>query len=142
MRPPGQSRYGYPYGIHHPGAGQCTAMGANVLIVDDHSGFRACARGLLESEGYRVIGEAADCASALQAARSLEPELALVDVHLPDGDGVELSSRLRRLAVQPAVILISSRDGAEIEPCVEECGALGFVPKSELSGAAVRELFR
>jgi two-component system, NarL family, nitrate/nitrite response regulator NarL len=102
-------------------------MGASVLIVDDHSGFRACARGLLESEGYRVIGEAADCASALEAARSLEPELALVDVHLPDGDGVELSSRLRRLAVQP---------------CVEECGALGFVPKSELSGAAVRELFR
>jgi DNA-binding NarL/FixJ family response regulator len=117
-------------------------MGASVLIVDDHSGFRAGARRLLENEGYRVIAEADDCASALRAARALEPELALVDVHLPDGNGVELSFRLLALAASPLVILVSSRDGAEVEPCVGECGACGFIPKAELSRESIEELLR
>jgi DNA-binding NarL/FixJ family response regulator len=116
-------------------------MGTSVLIVDDHSGFRACARELLESEGYRVVGEAADCASAVEAARELEPELALVDVHLPDADGFELTSRLGALADPPAVVLTSSRDGADLQALVTESNARGFVPKSELSREAIEELF-
>ena len=112
-------------------------MGEGILIVDDHAGFRAHARRLLECEGYRVVGEAADCASALVAAEELEPELVLVDVHLPDADGYELSSRLGTLRDAPIVVLISSGDSAEIEPCVSECGARGFVPKSELSRDAI-----
>ena len=114
-------------------------MSNRVLIVDDHAGFRAHARRLLECEGYRVVGEAADCASALEAAEALEPDLVLVDVHLPDADGYELTSRLGALRGQPIVVLTSSRDGAEIEPCVPECGARGFVPKSELSRDAIEE---
>ena len=117
-------------------------MGASILIVDDHPGFRAQARRLLESEGYRVVGEACDCASAVEAARGLGPELALVDVHLPDGDGFELASRLKLLVDAPVVVLISSRYGAEIEPCIFECGARGFVPKAELSRAAIEEQLR
>jgi DNA-binding NarL/FixJ family response regulator len=117
-------------------------MGARVLIVDDHAGFRAHARRLLECEGYRVVGEAGDCASALEAARELEPELVLVDVYLPDADGFELTSRLGALAHPPAVVLTSSRDGAELEQCVSECGACGFVPKSELSREAIEEHLR
>lgn len=115
-------------------------MGASVLIVDDHSGFRAGARRLLEDAGYRVIGEAADCSSAMTAAMALHPELALVDVHLPDGDGVELSSRLLELSEPPLVILVSSHAAAEIEPCVPQCGACGFVPKSELSRESIEQL--
>ena len=117
-------------------------MGVGVLIVDDHAGFRAHARRLLESEGYRVVGEAADCASGLAAARKLGPGLALVDVHLPDADGFELTSRLGALVDPPAVVLTSSRDGAELEACVFECGARGFVPKAELSREAIEELLR
>jgi DNA-binding NarL/FixJ family response regulator len=117
-------------------------MGASVLIVDDHAGFRAHARRLLECEGYRVVGEAADCASAVDAARELEPELALVDVHLPDADGFELTTRLAALADPPVVVLTSSRDGAELERCVSDCGARGFVPKADLSRRAIEELWR
>ena len=117
-------------------------MGERILIVDDHAGFRAHARRLLECEGYRVVGEAADSASALEAARALEPELVLVDVHLPDADGFDLTSRLRTLADPPTVVLTSSRDGAEVEPCVAECGACGFAPKAELSRASIEELLR
>jgi DNA-binding NarL/FixJ family response regulator len=117
-------------------------VGARLLIVDDHAGFRAQARRLLELEGYRVVGEAADSASAFEAARELQPELVLVDVHLPDANGFELAAWLGTLPDSPAVVLTSSRDGAGLEPCVSECGARGFVPKSELSRDAIEELLQ
>jgi DNA-binding NarL/FixJ family response regulator len=115
-------------------------MGASVLIVDDHSWFRAQARRLLESEGYRVVGEAGDLASAIEAARALEPELALVDVYLPDGDGFEVASRLAALDASPAVVLTSSHDGAELAGCVAGSGARGFLQKTELSRGAIEEV--
>ena len=115
-------------------------MGASVLIVDDHSGFRALARRMLENEGYRIVGEAGDAASAIDAARALEPELALVDVYLPDGTGFEVASRLGALDAAPDVVLTSSHDGADFERCVAECGARGFVPKAELSREAIEVL--
>lgn len=115
-------------------------MGARVLIVDDHAGFRAHARRFLECEGYDVVGEAADSESALEAARELAPDIVLVDVHLPDFDGFELTSRLGDLADPPDVVLTSSHDGVEFEPSVSDCGACGFVPKAELSRDAIEEL--
>jgi two-component system chemotaxis response regulator CheY len=117
-------------------------MGASVLIVDDHPGFRAQVRRMLESEGYLVVGEAGDAASAVEAARALEPELALVDVCLSDEDGFELAARLGALDVAPAVVMTSSHDGADLAQCVAECGACGFVPKSELSRATIDALVR
>jgi DNA-binding NarL/FixJ family response regulator len=117
-------------------------MAASVLIIDDHSGFRAQARRVLESEGYLVIGEAEDCSSGLEAARRLHPELALVDVYLPDGDGFGLASSLAVLSDPPTVILISSHDGAELEHCVSASEARGFVSKAELSRDAIEELLR
>jgi DNA-binding NarL/FixJ family response regulator len=115
-------------------------MGASVLIVDDHAGFRAHARRFLECEGYHVVGEAADSASALQAARELAPDSVLVDVYLPDEDGFELTSRLEALDNPPAVVLTSSHDRAELEPCVADSAARGFVSKSELSRKTIEEL--
>lgn len=116
-------------------------MGASVLIVDDHSGFRTHARRMLECEGYRVVGEAGDVGSAVEAARALEPELAIVDVCLPDGNGFELAARLLALEVAPAVVLTSSHDGSDLGECVGESGAHGFVPKAELSRKAIEELW-
>jgi DNA-binding NarL/FixJ family response regulator len=115
-------------------------MGARVLIVDDHPGFRAHARRLLECEGYRVVGEAADSAEGLEAARELVPDVALVDVYLPDEDGFALTDRLHALGNAPAVVLTSSRDGSDLEGCVEQSPARGFVPKAELSRVAIEEL--
>lgn len=117
-------------------------MGERILIVDDHAGFRAHARRLLECEGYRVVGEAADCASGVLTAKDVRPELVLVDVHLPDADGFVLTARLLALPDPPRVVLTSSRDGAELERCVAESGADGFVPKAELSRDAIDELLK
>jgi DNA-binding NarL/FixJ family response regulator len=108
-----------------------------VLIVDDHPSFRASARKLLESDGYEVVGEAADGEEALRAAARLRPDLVLLDVQLPDIDGFEVAVRLAELDDAPEVILTSSRDGADYGSCIEDSGARGFVPKAELSGAAL-----
>ena len=115
-------------------------MATTVLVVDDHSGFRSCARRMLEREGYDVVAEAEDGLSAVALAGELQPQLALVDVYLPDIDGFEVASRLAELDGAPAVVLISSRDRAELDPLVPASAARGFVPKDELSKEALEEL--
>ena len=109
-------------------------MGHRVLIVDDHPSFRATARVLLEAEGFDVVGEAADGASALTEAGRLQPEVVLLDVQLPDIDGFDVAARLTGNDDSPVVILVSSRDSSDFGPLVTRSGARGFVPKAELSG--------
>jgi len=62
-------------------------MSTTVLIVDDHAGFRALARRLLETAGYEIVGEAHDGASALAAAARLHPNVVLLDIQLPTSTG-------------------------------------------------------
>ena len=115
-------------------------MSRTVLIVDDHASFRATARALLEAEGLEVVGEAADGTAALAAARRLQPDVVLLDVHLPDTDGFTLAAELNANGSPPAIVLTSSRDRSDFGPLVGRCGACGFVPKAELSGAALAAL--
>jgi DNA-binding NarL/FixJ family response regulator len=110
----------------------------SVLIVDDHPSFRATARALLTAEGYEVVGEAENGVGALRSAKELHPDLVLLDVQLPDFDGFEVASRLTSNGSGPIVVLTSSRDGSDFGPLVAQSGARGFVPKGELSGAALK----
>ncbi len=111
-----------------------------VLVVDDHPSFRRCARSLLTAEGFDVVGEAADGAEAVALAAELGPDLVLLDIQLPDLDGFEVASRLLAEDAGLAIVLVSSRDGAEYGPLIGESGARGFVSKAELSGAALERL--
>src|ERR671911_2215496 len=111
-----------------------------VLIVDDHASFRATARELLEAEGYEVVGEAGDGASALEAVARLHPDIVLLDVQLPDTDGFEISRQLCANGANPKVVLTSSRDASEFGDLVGACGSRGFIPKGELSGGRLAEL--
>ena len=116
-------------------------MTRTVLIVDDHPSFRATARALLESEGFDVVGEAKDGREALEQAGLLRPEVVLLDVQLPDTTGFEVARALARSnGGGPAIVLVSSRDGSDYGDQIPASGARGFVPKGELSGAAVRAL--
>ncbi|HEX6781741.1 MAG TPA: response regulator transcription factor [Solirubrobacterales bacterium] len=115
-------------------------MPKSVLIVDDHAGFRASARRMLEASGYAVVGEAPDGEAALAAAGALAPDLVLLDVQLPDGDGFEVAARLQGLDRVPDVVLTSSRDRADFGDAVAESPARGFIAKAELSGRALAEL--
>jgi DNA-binding NarL/FixJ family response regulator len=123
--------------------GHTSYMPSTVLIVDDHPSFRSSARALLTADGFDVVGEAEDGKSALQAAGRLEPDVVLLDVHLPDMDGFAVARALsRRNGSAPTVVLTSSRDASDFGPLVLESGAVAFVPKAELSGAALQAVLR
>ena len=111
-----------------------------VLVVDDHTGFHNYTTKLLTAEGFDVVGEAEDGASALARAAELMPELVLLDVQLPDLAGFEVAERL--LAVNPelVIVLVSSRDRSAYGPLVEQSGARGFVTKSDLSVESIEGL--
>ena len=119
------------------------AMAYRILIVDDHPSFRATVRTLLLADGFEVVGEAADGRSALEAVKRLQPDLVLLDVQLPDMDGFTVSDELcRENGVPPKVVLTSSHDESDFGPIVARCGAAAFVPKGELTGAALRAVLR
>ena len=111
-----------------------------LLVVDDHSSFRRCASALLRTEGFDVVGEAEDGASALALATELAPDLVLLDIQLPDLDGFAVAERLLAGDPELKVVLVSSRDRSSYGPLIERSGALGFIAKSDLSGAALERL--
>ena len=115
-------------------------MGRTVLIVDDHPSFRASAKRMLEKGGYEVVGEAADGARAIDAVRSLRPELVLLDVRLPDVDGFHVARRLAADGTTPAIVLTSSHDRSDFAREIDSSPASGFIPKSELSAGAIASL--
>jgi DNA-binding NarL/FixJ family response regulator len=116
-------------------------MAMTVLIVDDHASFRRAARALLELEGYAVVGDAENVQDGVAAARDLRPDLLLVDVGLPDGDGFEVAERLRDdQARPPAIVFTSNRDATGFAHRIATCGGAGFVAKHELTGRALAEL--
>ena len=110
-----------------------------VVIVDDHGPFRAAARRMLEAEGFRVLGEAADGASGIALTRDTRPDLVLLDLVLPDGSGFDVAEALS--GGESKVVLISSRGPGDIgRRRLKESSALGFLGKDRLSGRRLREL--
>lgn len=109
-----------------------------ILIVDDHPGFRSWTRSLLETEGFPVIGEAADGASALATAQALRPDLVLLDVMLTDTTGFVVAQQLAELPFPPRIILVSSREASDFGDAIGRSPAVGFISKPELSGSRLR----
>jgi DNA-binding NarL/FixJ family response regulator len=116
-------------------------MLGSVLIVDDHLGFRAWARQLLETAGYQVSGEAGSGEEAIGEARRLRPDLVLLDVHLPDIDGFEVTRILLDAnEPRPRIVLTSSREQVEFGGRITQSGALGFIAKDGLSASTLSAL--
>src|SRR5215469_14018544 len=83
-----------------------------ILIVDDHAAFRGWARSVLAADGFSVVGEAVDGASAVGEVEAVRPDVVLLDVQLPDADGFEVAVALLAAWPRPAIILTSSRDAS------------------------------
>lgn len=111
-------------------------MSRSVLVVDDDAEFRALASRILTGWGHRVVGEAGTVAQALRTAIDTQPDLAVVDVGLPDGDGLSLARQLRSLPRPPRVVLISSDADPQTVARARRVGARDFFLKEHLSGAA------
>jgi DNA-binding NarL/FixJ family response regulator len=110
-------------------------MARTVLLVDDSAAFRATAQMLLEARGYEVVGVAEDVASGLAKARELQPDCVLMDVNLPDGDGISAAAQLNGTTV----VLVSTLDASALGD-IAHSGARGFVSKSELASPRLVEL--
>jgi DNA-binding NarL/FixJ family response regulator len=109
-----------------------------VLIVDDQAVVRDATRLLLEaSPDFRPVGEAASGAEALRAIAELDPDLVLLDVRMPDMDGLETAHRIRATHGRTVVVLMSTEEEADIGPC----GAAAFVPKQRLRAAVLQQLW-
>ena len=118
------------------------AVRATVLIVDDHGDFRASARELLEGEGFTVVGEVASGAEAVRAVAALQPEIVLLDIQLPELDGLAVAEQIAAMPEPPAVVLVSSREAVAYGSRLKETSARGFIAKSALSGEALARLVR
>jgi DNA-binding NarL/FixJ family response regulator len=111
-----------------------------VMIVDDHRLFRSGVRAEL-GDSIEVIGEADDVDSAVSAIASLQPDVVLLDVHMPGGGGQEVLRRVLGAGSQVRFLALSVSDAAEDVIGVIRGGARGYVTKT-ISGAELTDAVR
>jgi DNA-binding NarL/FixJ family response regulator len=115
-------------------------MSGTVLVVDDDPLFRTLARRALFGDGLVVVGEADSVATATAAAQSLRPDAVLVDIGLPDGDGIALARELTALPWRPRIVLTSTDPDAATPDDIRSSGAIAFVAKVDLPNAPLERL--
>jgi DNA-binding NarL/FixJ family response regulator len=113
----------------------------DIVLIDDHPAVRAGLRGLIEDEdGMRVAASAATAREGFEAIADTQPALALIDLHLPDDDGLSLCLRTRTLPAPPRVIIYSAFADAGLAVRARIAGAEGVLPKSTPPGALLDAL--
>jgi DNA-binding NarL/FixJ family response regulator len=115
-------------------------MRTRLLLVDDHDWFRQLAVATLRTGGFDVVGQAGTAAEAVRAAHELRPELVLLDIALPDGDGFTVADRLAELDAPPVVVLISSRTRDDYGDRLVRPSVAGFLSKDDLTPQALSAL--
>ena len=115
-------------------------MAISVLLIDDDPEFRAWAAHMLTDMELSVVAEADSVEAAIRAARKLRPQSALVDVGLPDGDGVTLAATLAALPWRPRIVLTSTDPDAMTDAGAQSVGAAAFIAKHDLPDSALPAL--
>jgi len=101
-----------------------------VLIADDHPVVRRGLRALLSTvDGFEVVGEAADGAEAVREAQLTRPDVVLMDVRMPDLDGVEATRRIRKAVPETAVLMLTMYDDDATVFTAMQAGARGYLLK-------------
>ncbi|HEU5039632.1 MAG TPA: response regulator transcription factor [Gemmatimonadales bacterium] len=111
-----------------------------VIVADDHAIVRTGIRHVLESEpGFTVVGEASNGTEAIELARELAPDVAVLDISMPGTTGLQVTRELRRLAPDTRVLILSMHDNTEYVLESVRAGAHGYILKdtaaTELRGA-------
>ena len=106
-----------------------------VLLVDDYSPFRDYLRGILkEMPAIEVVGEASDGMEAVEKARELNPDLILLDIALPEMNGVEVVCRLKRHLSDAIILIVTGIYSWVMMKHAFLCGADGYLVKSDAAG--------
>jgi DNA-binding NarL/FixJ family response regulator len=113
-----------------------------VLLVDDQAVVRRGLRVLFRQEpDLQIVGEASTGTEALALVQTLTPDVVLMDIQMPEMDGIEATAALRRVAPQSAVVILSIHDDAQTRVQAQAAGAVAFVEKcgtTEALLAAIR----
>jgi DNA-binding NarL/FixJ family response regulator len=106
---------------------------ARILLVDDFEPCRNLVRLVLKAQpGYEIVGEAADGLQALQKAEELKPDLIVLDISLPEVNGIELARRIRRCSPDSTILFLSANNDREIVREALQAGGGGYVHKFDL----------
>jgi DNA-binding NarL/FixJ family response regulator len=113
-----------------------------VVIADDHFVIRQGVKTLLESQpGYEVVGEAATGRAVVEQAQALQPDVAVIDVRMPELNGIEATRQIRQRAQKTQVLVLTAADSGSLVPDLLRAGALGYMLKTDAARdivAAVR----
>ena len=105
-----------------------------ILIADDHGLMRRGTRALLEARhGWRVVGEAANGREAVEKAIKLKPDVAIVDISMPEMDGVEVVRQIREAVPDTKVLVLTMHESDQMVRRALEAGACGYLLKSDLA---------
>ena len=119
---------------------------ARVLVIEDNTLFRTALSGWIDAMAdVEVCGEAASATKGLELVRELSPDLVIVDVNLPDGDGITLTRELLGIAPATAVLVLTAHDEAIFGLRALRAGALGYLVKDDVErflAQAVRQTLR
>jgi two-component system, NarL family, invasion response regulator UvrY len=114
----------------------------SVVTVDDQAVFRAVARELIEATaGFESVGEADSAAAGIALVDEVGPQLVLMDVRMPDMDGIEAARRIKMAHPSTVVLLVSIEDPPTTPAEVEGCGASEFVRKQDFGPSKLRALW-
>ncbi len=106
-------------------------MATRILLVDDHPLTRDALATLLEQKGFNVVGQAGDGNEAIDAARRLLPDLVLLDLSMPELDGISALPRLREAAPECEVVVLTASGTEENLLAAIRGGAAGYLLKTE-----------
>lgn len=115
-------------------------MQLRCVIVDDDEAFVTVAHAVLEGDGIIVAGAASTCAEAVQRAEALRPDVVLIDIRLGEESGFDVAQRLADNNHAAALIMTSTYSAADYADLIASSPVAGFVPKAQLSGAAIRRV--
>ena len=107
-------------------------MTIRTLLVDDNKTFLTAVKNFLGTlPQVQVVGEAHDGQSALTLAAQLKPDLVLLDIVMPDINGLEVAAKLRKEALTPHIVFLSMHDSQSYRVAARELGARGYVGKGD-----------
>lgn len=110
-----------------------------IVVTDDHELVRRGIRDLLEAQkGWKVVGEARGGREAIELVKKVKPDIAIVDITMPDIDGLEVTRRIRDVARETQILILTMHESDQMVRRVLEMGARGYVLKSDLAAHLVQ----
>lgn len=115
-----------------PSANQHSPSSIRLLVADDFASWRQSVRSMLQAHAeLQVVGEAADGLEVLQKAQTLEPDLILLDLGLPNLNGLEAAKRIRQVVPDARIVFLTATNDPDVVAACLRAGGLGYVLKTD-----------